>query len=75
MTYNDKHFIYEPHPYLTLLRQRIEPTHYIEVYKTPRQVQNSCVIPILELEPSLNLTKASGYKTLFVWKIKLKNSS
>lgn len=51
-------------------RKRIVPTHFIEVWKGGTY---DIPLPICSLERQLQTSRLFGIKTLFIWKIKLKD--
>lgn len=55
------------------MKQRITPTHFIEVYKTLfKHYIIDEVKPIEKLDVALYSTESIGFETLFIWKIKFK---
>lgn len=54
------------------VKDRITPTHFIEVYKG-LCININDVMPIKDLQCDLMATKELGFETLFIWKIKCKN--
>jgi len=56
------------------MKQRLEATHFIEVWQTLDKLSiiNSELQPILMLDDYLEDTAECGLKTIAVWKIKYK---
>ena len=52
--------------------QRLEATHFAEVWRGSYYHNAEDVIPISLLQNHLNTTASMGYKTIAIWKIKFK---
>ena len=53
-------------------KQRLEATHFAQVWRGSYYHNAEDVIPISLLQNHLNTTASMGYKTIAIWKIKFK---